>query len=250
VHRQLDPAAWTAAGLSPANALIVAVILISTVFAVVETEPVIYGRFGRWFERAEIAFGLLFLFEYAARLWSVAEDRGDQSALRRRLRFVSSPAALLDLFVILASLVPVLGLNASALRLVRLLRIIRLAKLGRLSKALRGLSRAISLRRYELGLTVALAMSVLIIGATGLYWIEGDLQPDKFGSVPRSLWWAVTTLTTIGYGDVYPITPAGKIVASLLAMAGIGLIALPAGIMAGATHDAMKSGGSTNEGGV
>lgn len=81
---------------------------------------------------------------------------------------------------------------------------------------------------------------MLIFGATMLYWLEGDIQPDRFGSIPRALWWAVTTLTTIGYGDAYPVTPAGKIAATLLAIAGVGLIALPAGIMAGAMHEVMR----------
>ena len=126
------------------------------------------------------------------------------------------------------------------LRLVRLLRIARLAKLGRMSLALRRVTSAIWLRRYELGLTLALAVAVLIVGATALYWLEGELQPDKFGSIPRSLWWAVVTLTTIGYGDAYPISAAGKAAAALVAFAGVGLIALPAGIMANAMQEAMR----------
>jgi voltage-gated potassium channel len=239
-HRQLEPKAWTKSGLSPANKIIVLLILVATGVAIIETEPAVYGRYGREFEAAELLFGIAFLVEYLARLWSVAEDRGAGSTTARRLRFALSPAALLDLVVVLSSLVPMFGLNAAALRLIRLARIARLAKLGRMSSALRRLTLAVWLRRYELALTLALAIGVLILGATALYWIEGGLQPDKFGSIPRALWWAVVTLTTIGYGDVYPITAAGKVAASLLAVAGIGLIALPAGIMAGAMQEAMQ----------
>lgn len=241
VHRQLEPRAWTGGGLSPVNKWIVVIILLATAAAIVETEPEAYTRYGAWFDMFELLFGLLFLVEYVARLWSVAEDRGDGSALARRLRFIVSPSALLDLIVVAVTLMPFIPLNPAMLRLVRLLRIGRLAKLGRMSSALGNLTGAIWLRRYELGLTLALAAGVLIIGATALYWLEGDLQPDKFGSIPRALWWAVVTLTTIGYGDVYPMTPGGKIAASLLAIAGVGLIALPAGIMAGAMHEAMRS---------
>ena len=240
VHRQLDPRAWTGGGLSPVNKWIILLILLATAAAIVETEPEVYTRYGPWFDALELLFGILFLVEYVARLWSIAEDRGEGSSFARRVRFIFSPSALLDLVVVAVTLIPFIPLNPAMLRLVRLLRIARLAKLGRMSSALTHLTGAVWLRRYELGLTLALACGVLIIGATALYWLEGDLQPDKFGSIPRALWWAVVTLTTIGYGDVYPMTPGGKIAASLLAIAGVGLIALPAGIMAGAMHEAMR----------
>jgi voltage-gated potassium channel len=240
VHRQLDPSAWHDGRLSPVNALLVLLILLATVAAIAETEPELYGPYGRWFDAAELFFGLVFLLEYVARFWSIAEDANGGSASARRLRFFLSPAALIDLAVVVATLVPFVLVNPAMLRLVRLLRIARLAKLGRMSVALHQVSHAIWLRRYELGLTLALAVAVLIVGATALYWLEGELQPDKFGSIPRALWWAVVTLTTIGYGDVYPISVGGKIAASFLAIAGVGLIALPAGIMAGAMQEAMR----------
>jgi voltage-gated potassium channel len=243
VHRQLDPRAWGKTGLSPANKLVVLLILLATLAAIVETEPQIYLSNPGGFEALELFFGSSFLLEYLARFWSVAEDRGSGSTLRRRLQFVLSPAALLDLAVIAAAFMPFLGVNASMLRLVRLVRIARLAKLGRMSSALHRLTRALWLRRYELTLTLAFAIGLLILGATALYWLEGDVQPAKFGSIPRSLWWAVTTLTTIGYGDVYPQTAAGKVVASLLALAGLGFVALPAGIMAGAMQEVLREGG-------
>ena len=240
VYRQLEPRAWPRTGLSPVNKLIVLLILLATVVAIGETEPELYDRYGRWFDAAELILGILFLVEYVVRLWSVAEDRGEGSAMARRLRFIVSPSALLDLAVVIVTFVPFIGLNGVLLRLVRLLRIARLAKLGRMSVALARLNSALWLRRYELGLTLGLAVAVLLVGATALYWIEGELQSDKFGSIPRSLWWAVITLTTIGYGDVYPITVGGKIAAAFLAIAGVGLIALPAGIMANAMQEAMR----------
>jgi voltage-gated potassium channel len=240
VYRQLEPRAWDGRGLSPLNKVIVAIILLATVAGIVETEPAIYQRWHFVFDATELLFGVLFAVEYVARFWSVAEDRGRHSALRRRGRYLISPAALVDLAVIVLTLVPVLGINAAVLRLVRLLRIARLAKLGRTSTALRRLGRAVWLRRYELGLTLVIALGVLLVGATVLYWLEGEVQPEQFGSVPRSLWWAVTTLTTIGYGDAYPVTATGKVAASVLALASVGLIALPAGIMAGAMHEVIR----------
>lgn len=147
---------------------------------------------------------------------------------------------MIDLLVIFATFSTMVVGNVAALRLLRLLRILRLAKLGRMSLAMRRLQQAVVSRRYELGLTVGLAFGLLIFGASALYFIEGELQPDKFGSIPRALWWAVETMTTIGYGDVYPKTAFGKIIAAFIAIAGIGLVAMPTGILAAAFSDAMR----------
>ena len=158
-----------------------------------------------------------------------------------------SPWSILDLIVIVVSLLPFVIGNASILRMARLARIVRLAKLGRMSDAMTHLTRAVRICKDELILVIALAGAVLIAAATALYWIEGDVQPDKFGSVPRSMWWAVVTMTTIGYGDVFPITPGGKVAAGALAIVGVGLIALPAGIMAGALSQVIRTGDEPDE---
>ncbi|MEN9873557.1 MAG: hypothetical protein RL186_454, partial [Pseudomonadota bacterium] len=170
---------------------------------------------------------------------SVEKD-GDESPFQKRLKFVFSFDFLFDFLVILSSLLPYVTANLLALRLFRLVRVLRIAKLGRMSRAMKSLTDAVKSRRYELLLTLYLAVALLILGATALYWIEGEAQPEKFGSIPRSLWWAVITMTTIGYGDVYPVTSLGKFVASLVALAGIGLIAMPTGILAAALSDAIQ----------
>lgn len=241
VHVQLDPRAWPTGGLSPTNIILVGAILLATVSAIIGTEPTLVRRFAGIFTALELGLGIVFAVEYIARLWSVVERRSPGvSPAVERLRFALRPSVMLDLFVIVITLIPFFAINVMALRLVRLLRIFRLAKLGRMSSALRLLYSVVSSRKYELMVTLGLASALLIFGASALYWIEGDVQPDKFGSIPRALWWAVITLTTIGYGDVYPITPAGKFVAGLVAISGIGLIALPTGILASAFSDAMR----------
>ena len=240
LYVQLDPARWPTKGLSPLNKLICAVILLATAMAVVETEPMVTQGRERLFRVAELAFGLFFAAEYLARLWVVAEVDGSSPTWRRRLRFVFSPSGLIDLAVIATSFAPFLTGNAQMLRLLRLIRIVRLAKLGRMSAAMRHLGEAIASRRMELGLTAGIGIGLMVTGATLLYWIEGDVQPDKFGSIPRALWWAVITLTTTGYGDSYPVTPLGKAVAACVAICGIGVIALPTGILAAAFSDALQ----------
>lgn len=240
LYVQLDPARWPAKGLSPLNKAICAAILLATAMAIAETEPMVTRDRERWFGVAELAFGLFFAGEYLARLWVVAETDDAAPVWRRRLRFVLSPSGLIDLAVIATSFAPFLTGNAQMLRLLRLIRILRLAKLGRMSSAMRYLAEAVASRRMELGLTAGIGVGLMVTGATLLYWIEGEVQPDKFGSIPRALWWAVITLTTTGYGDAYPVTPPGKLVAAMVAICGIGVIALPTGILAAAFSDAIQ----------
>ena len=240
IYAQLEPGIRRKPGLSTLNLALVVVILLATLSAILETEPLLSESHVGYFRFTEMFFGSIFCVEYAARLWTAAEAEPNGSALGQRLKFALSLSGLLDLIVLIATFSPFFVANIAALRLLRLLRIFRLAKLGRMSLAMRRLQEAVHSRRYELGLTMGLALGLLIFGASALYWIEGELQPDKFGSIPRALWWAVITMTTIGYGDVYPITVAGKIVAAFVAVAGIGLIAMPTGILAAAFSDAMR----------
>ena len=127
-----------------------------------------------------------------------------------------------------------------ALRFVRFFRILRLAKLGRFSHAWQDLGQAIHSRKEELFLAFSLAAFTILIASTLMYWAESDAQPDKFGSIPRTMWWAIVTMTTVGYGDVYPITPVGKFLSGIVSVAAIGLIALPTGILAAAMSDVMQ----------
>lgn len=134
------------------------------------------------------------------------------------------------------------GSGAFLLRLARIVRLLRIARLGHFSVALERILTAISSRRFELNISVAAAVLLIFISSTMLYVLEGAGQPEEFGSIPRAMWWAVATLTTVGYGDAYPVTGLGRFFASLTAFSGVGLIAMPAGILASALSEAIQDG--------
>ncbi|MDP8912659.1 MAG: ion transporter [Pseudomonadota bacterium] len=217
-----------------------ALILLATAAAIAETEPLISQGREALFRAFELLFGMLFLAEYAARLWTAVDNPRFQQRRLPRVAFAVTPAAIVDLLAIVPVLLAFGAGGSLVLRLFRVLRILRLAKLGRMSTAWRHIVEAVHSRRHELGLTLALAAIAMLASSIALYWAEGDAQPDKFGSIPRALWWSVVTLTTVGYGDVFPITPLGRFLSAVVAVIGIGLIALPTGILAAAFSDALQ----------
>lgn len=240
VYNQLFASARSDGSLSLTNKVILVVIVTSVLLAIIGTEPAIVGEYRHWFLYAEMTFGGIFLVEYIGRVWAAAEGPGDESAWAKRWAFIRSPFGIIDLIVVVAALFPFLVTSAPILRVLRILRLAALMKFGRFSLALQELGRAIGERRYDLFVTMALAAALLLFGATALHWAEGAKQPEAFGSIPRAMWWAIITLTTVGYGDASPITPLGKILAAIVALGGIGLVAMPTGIIAAAFSDAMQ----------
>jgi voltage-gated potassium channel len=240
VYHKLFVGAGDSGKLSVVNLILVVVILAAVAVSIVGTEPTIQDGHHDLIVGLEIAFGVIFTFEYLARLWSVADADGHGGPWSKRLRFMLSPLAIIDLIVVFTSLVPFFFADVSVLRLVRLLRIIALAKFTRFNHAIEEISMAVWGRRYELIVTISLGWVLLLTGAVALYWAEGEAQPEQFGSVLRALWWSVATLTTVGYGDAVPITPLGKVLGAFIALCGVALVAMPAGIMAAAFTDTMQ----------
>lgn len=205
---------------------LILLILVSTVVAIVETEDSLRQAWLPLFAGLEIAFAAIFAAEYGLRIWSAAEGE------RSRLRYALMPSSLIDLVVVLASILPFFGTDVRILRLLRVVRILRIAKLGRFSRAFDTLERAIRSRASHLLVAFSMAVFLLIFSATMIYWAEGEAQPEAFGSIPRALWWATVTMTTVGYGDVVPLSGFGRIIAGLTSMGGIVAIAIPTGILA------------------
>jgi voltage-gated potassium channel len=226
--------------LSLINLFLVLVILAAVAVSVAGTEPVIQDEHHDLIVGLEIVFGVIFTLEYLARVWSIADSERPGSAWQKRLRFMLSPLAIIDLIVIVTSLMPFFFADVAVLRLLRLLRVIALAKFTRFNHAIEEITLAVWGRRYELIVTISLGWVLLLLGSVAMHWAEGEAQPEHFGSVLRSLWWAVVTLTTVGYGDAVPITPLGKMLGGFIALCGVALVAMPAGIMAAAFTDTMQ----------
>ena len=236
LSRLIDPEMRGRPGLSWFNQLVVAGILVLILIAVLETEVQVLRQHGRLLEGLQGLLFVFFLTEYLLRLW-IAPLNPRFPSYRH---YILSPAALLDLLVLNTIITPFLGLEATVFRLLQLARVLRLARLGRYSRAMNLLFDALRSRVTELVLSAMLAFALMLGAATLLYLVEGSAQPEGFGSIPRALWWAVATLTTVGYGDVVPITLLGRLLAAFTAVCGIGIIALPTGVLAGAFSDAIR----------
>ena len=239
-YRQLEPSAWRGKGLSPVNLFLVFLIILAVIEAVIDTEPMISRGREQLLSDIELGLGLIFLVEYAARVWVAVENPACQGSRFPRLRYMMSPIAIIDLLAVLPALFAFGGGPSLLLRFFRVLRMLRLAKLGRTSKAFQHIRDALFDRRHEFALILGMLMITILISASMLYLAEADAQPDKFGSIPRSLWWAIVTLTTVGYGDVYPVTALGRFFAGIIAITGVTLIALPTGLFAASFTEAME----------
>lgn len=220
---------------------ILSLIVLNLIAVIVGT---IHGLEERWaavFVPFEVFSIAVFSVEYVARIWSCVEDPRFASPVSGRLRFALRPLILIDLAAILPAFLFMLGMDLRGLRALRLIRILRLAKAVRYVSALRLLRRVLISRREELTIAGGVTFLLLIVASSLMYAAERQAQPEAFGSIPATMWWAMETLTTVGYGDVYPITLSGRFLGSLVAILGIGLFALPAGILSsGFTEELQK----------
>jgi voltage-gated potassium channel len=221
------------------NGLIFAVIVASVAATVLESVPEFENGYRGEFELIEVTAVAFFTIELLLRLWSANDPISRFGAHRHpRLAYLFSPSGLIDLL----SIIPFyLGAtNLLVLRSFRLLRIFRVLKLTRQARAMTLLGQALRARRHELtSLAVVVGLS-LLISASIMYSAEHEAQPKHFGSIPQSLWWAVATLTTVGYGDLYPTTAIGRICASFIMLLGIALVALPTGMLGSAMYEILQ----------
>jgi len=218
--------------------LIVAIIVIDVLAAILASVPEFDASFGRLFSAIEIAAVVAFALEYAARTWSVAgHSLRHMTPMRARLEYAFSSLGIIDLLAFLPSAIALIIGDKTALVLFGMLPFL---KLVRYSPAMRSLLSALHAERRTLfGCVVILAGAVLLF-ASLLYAIEHNVQPDKFGTIPQAMWWAIVTLGTVGYGDVVPMTPLGKIVSVFAIVVGFAMVALPIAIISTAFADEVR----------
>ncbi len=214
------------------NLLLILLISMNVVAIFLETVDTVYAQYQQAFHYFEILSVAVFSIEYLTRVWSSIDlvETHDTSPVMGRIRYMLTPIALIDLIAILPFYLS-FYLTVD-LRFLRVLRLLRLFKLTRFSPALGALLDVIQKESDALLAALVVLLTMLVISAGGIYLLENELQPETFGSMPHSMWWAIVTLTTVGYGDVVPITTMGKMFAGFIGLIGIGMIALPAAIMA------------------
>jgi voltage-gated potassium channel len=214
------------------NFFIVALIITNVLVLILESEAWLYAAYGPWFDYFEIFSVAVFTVEYLLRVWVCVEHEEYARPIAGRLRYMVSFMAIVDLLAILPFyIVGLMGGYSRVLRLLRLFRLFRMLKLVRYSNALSTMSRVLKNKREEIIITMLVLIIVIIISSTLMYYAENQAQPDKFPSILASMWWAIITLVTVGYGDVYPVTGLGRAFGALTALFGVALFALPAGLI-------------------
>lgn len=206
-----------------------ALILLSLVTFSIETLPNNSVKTQETLDFIELICVTIFTIEYLIRI----------IISKKKLKFIFSFFGLVDLLAILPFYLS-LGIDLRSIRALRLLRLFRTLKLVRYNKAIKRFSVAYRLMKEELFMFLSLTIILLFFAGVGIYYFENEAQPEQFSSIFSSLWWSVSTLTTVGYGDVYPITIGGKIFTFFILMIGLGIVAVPAGMVSSALTEARE----------
>jgi voltage-gated potassium channel len=186
-----------------------------------------YNKLFSYFEYFSIA---IFTIEYLLRVWTAPCQFPDSK--RPYLKYIFSFFGIVDLCAILPFYAPlILKIDLRILRILRLCRLLRVLKSIRYNSSLKLIAKVLKKEKEKLYITIFFMLVLILLASSIMYFIENDVQPDKFSNIPATLWWAIATLTTVGYGDVYPITVFGKILGSIISILGIGLVAMPSGII-------------------
>ncbi len=220
---------------------IIVLILFNILSVILESVASLYSSYRLIFEIFETVSVIIFSVEYVLRVWTCTLKEKYSHPLLGRIKYMFSFMLLIDLIAILPFYLPfIVTVDMRFIRILRLFRITRLFKLGRYSRSMQQMKAVLKEKKEELAISMFAGLILLVLSACLVYYAEKDAQPEAFSSIPMALWWAVCTLTTVGYGDIYPITVWGRIIATFISILGIGLLALPAGIFASGFSEQME----------
>jgi voltage-gated potassium channel len=211
---------------------IYALIVLNVVALILESYQELDKKYHHLFYLFELFSVIIFTLEYIIRIWVSDKSKEDK---KERLNFAFSTMGIIDLIAILPFYLPfIFPIDLRIVRILRLFRLLRIFKLGRYSKSLKTIRYIFKQTKAELSITVFVTFVLMVLSSTLMYYIEHDDQPEQFASIGDAFWWSVATLTTVGYGDVYPVTGLGKLLSGIIAIIGIGFVALPTGIISSA----------------
>lgn len=238
VHDLIERGSGTAGRLIAAA--ILALITVNVMAVILETVDWIAADHAVTLHVIEVVSVSVFTAELLVRLWSCTADPRFAHPVLGRLRYLVQPLTIIDVVAIAPFFVPLVLPDLRFARAIRLLRLFRLLKFGRYSDTIRTLGRVAVGKREDLTVAAFAVTIVLVISSCLMYYVENEAQPAAFSSIPATMWWGIATLTTVGYGDIYPITPLGRFLGAFIALSGVGLVALPAGILAAGFTEEMQ----------
>jgi voltage-gated potassium channel len=216
---------------------LVVLITLNVLAIILESVAPIYNHFADLFHRFEVFSVAVFTVEYVLRVWTCREDSRYSKPIVGNVKYMFSLIGLIDLLAFIYFYLPFLGFDMRFVRGFRMFRLFRLFKIARYVNTLKLMERVVREKRTELLITFVFTLLILLLSSSLMYYVEHNSHSEGFESIPETMWWGIATLTTVGYGDVTPITPLGKIFGGIIALIGIGLFALPAGILAGGFSD-------------
>ncbi len=211
--------------------VLVIIILLNILAIVINSIKSIHNTYAELFWNFAKFSVIFFTVEYFARLYSVVENPIYADPIYERLKYSLSPLSIIDVLSFLPFYLTFLPIDLRFLRIFRLMALFRMFKIARYLHALNIFKRVLADRKEQLILSLVFLLFVLIFISFVMFYVEHDAQPEVFSSIPATMWWGIATITTVGYGDIVPITTVGKFLGGLFAIAGIGLLALPAGIL-------------------